>query len=145
MIPDNAWGTRITASAGTSLETPYSSHTIRTLSGRKKVYNPKILFLYAASLGHPFGHCRRFPTAASRRSMGRVLVPLWLVIFSNQLPVKALVSRYLTNKLIGRRFFPKRQKSLFFRTHRVLVPISRNYSLLWGRYQRVTHPFATFR
>ena len=76
MIPDNAWGTRITASAGTSLETPYSSHTIRTLSGRKKVYNPKILFLYAASLGHPFGHCRRFPTAASRRSMGRVLSPI---------------------------------------------------------------------
>jgi hypothetical protein len=24
MIPDNAWGTRITAAAGTSLATPYS-------------------------------------------------------------------------------------------------------------------------
>ncbi len=35
--------------------------------------------------------------------MGRVSVPLWLVVLSDQLPVKALVSRYLTNKLIGRR------------------------------------------
>ena len=36
--------------------------------------------------------------------MGRVSVPFWLVVLSHQLPVIALVSRYLTNKLIGRRF-----------------------------------------
>ncbi len=35
--------------------------------------------------------------------MGRVSVPLWLIILSDQLPVIALVSYYLTNKLIGRR------------------------------------------
>ncbi len=27
---------------------------------------------------------------------------MWLIILSDQLPVRALVSRYLTNKLIGR-------------------------------------------
>ncbi|MBP1746348.1 MAG: uncharacterized protein H6Q54_963, partial [Deltaproteobacteria bacterium] len=41
------------------------------------------------------------PTAASRRSLGRVSVPVWLVVLSDQLPVIALVSFYLTNKLIG--------------------------------------------
>ena len=35
--------------------------------------------------------------------MDRVSVPFWLVILSDQLPVIALVSYYLTNKLIGRR------------------------------------------
>jgi hypothetical protein len=28
---------------------------------------------------------------------------VWLIILSDQLPITALVSRYLTNKLIGRR------------------------------------------
>ena len=28
-------------------------------------------------------------------------MPVWLIILSDQLPVDALVSRYLTNKLIG--------------------------------------------
>ncbi len=40
------------------------------------------------------------PTAASRRSLDRVSVPVWLVILSDQLGIVALVSRYLTNKLI---------------------------------------------
>ena len=40
--------------------------------------------------------------------MGRVSVPLWLIILSDQLPVEGLVSRYPTNYLIGRKLFPKR-------------------------------------
>ncbi|MBM2810253.1 MAG: hypothetical protein HW416_1012, partial [Chloroflexi bacterium] len=48
-------------------------------------------------------HCPRFLTAASRRSLGRVAVPVWLIILSDQLPIDALVGHYLTNKLIGRR------------------------------------------
>ena len=32
-----------------------------------------------------------FPTAASRRSLGRVSVPVWLIILSDQLPIVALV------------------------------------------------------
>ncbi len=34
---------------------------------------------------------------------------MWLTILSDQLPVEALVSRYLTNKLMGRGFLSKRQ------------------------------------
>ncbi len=52
---------------------------------------------HAASLRQAFAHCAIFPTAASRRSLGRVSVPMWLIILSDQLPVVALVSHYLTN------------------------------------------------
>ena len=34
---------------------------------------------------------------------------MWLIVLSDQLPVVALVSRYLTNKLIGREAIPERQ------------------------------------
>ena len=73
-------------------------------------FTPKKGFiLHAVSLRQAFAHCGRFLTAASRRSMDRVSVPFWLIILSNQLPVIGLVSRYLTNYLIGRRPLPNRK------------------------------------
>jgi len=66
-------------------------------SAIKGVYAPKGVFLHAALLGQSFLHCPIFPTAASRRSLDRVSVPVWLIILSDQLGVIALVSRYLTN------------------------------------------------
>ena len=74
----------------------------------KAVYNPKAFFPHAALLRQAFAHCAKFPAAASRRSLGRVSVPVWLIVLSDQLPVEALVSHYLTNKLIGRETLPKR-------------------------------------
>ena len=68
-----------------------------------ELYNPKAFIAHAASLHQAFAHCARFPTAASRRSLDRVSVPVWLFILSDQLPVFALVSHYLANKLMGRR------------------------------------------
>ena len=62
-----------------------------------ELYNPKAFIAHAASLRQAFAHCARFPTAASRRSLDRVAVPVWLINLSDQLTVKALVSRYLTN------------------------------------------------
>jgi len=49
-----------------------------------------------------FAHCPRFPTGASRRSLGRVSVPVWLIIQKDQLSIVGLVSLYLTNYLILR-------------------------------------------
>ncbi len=49
-----------------------------------------------------FRHCAIFPPAASRRSLGRISVPMWRIVLSDPLRVVALVSRYLTNKLIRR-------------------------------------------
>ena len=76
---------------------------------RKEVYNPKAFFPHAASLHQAFAHCGIFLTAASRRSLGRVSVPVWLAVLSDQLPVAALVGRYPANKLIGRGPIPDRR------------------------------------
>ncbi len=69
----------------------------------KGLYNPKAFFTHAALLDQAFAHCPIFPTAASRGSLGRVSVPVWLIVLSDQLRIVALVSSYLTNKLIRRR------------------------------------------
>ncbi len=66
------------------------------------LYDPKAFITHAAWLDQAFAHCPIFPTAASRRSLGRVSVPVWLIILSDQLPVLAMVSHYLTIKLMGR-------------------------------------------
>ncbi len=84
------------------LQVPSSSFLL------KAVYNPKAFFPHAALLRQAFAHCARFPTAASRRSLGRVSVPVWLIILSDQLPVDALVGHYPTNKLTGRETLPNR-------------------------------------
>ena len=73
------------------------------------VYGPKPVIPHAASLHQGFPHCEKFSTAATRRCLDRVSVPVWLVVLSDQLPVIALVSRYLTNKLIGRGLIKERQ------------------------------------
>ncbi|VZH85994.1 hypothetical protein FRC0190_01927 [Corynebacterium rouxii] len=57
---------------------------------------------HAASLHQACAHCAIFPTAASRRSLGRISVPMWPSTLSGRLPVDALVGHYPTNKLIGR-------------------------------------------
>ncbi len=62
-----------------------------------EVYIPKDFILHAALLGQPFGHCPKFPTAASRRSLARVSVPVWPTTLSGRLLIVALVSLYLTN------------------------------------------------
>ena len=64
------------------------------------LYNPKAFFPHAAWLDQACAHCPIFPTAASRRSLDRVSVPVWLIILSDQLRIVALVGRYPANKLI---------------------------------------------
>ena len=86
----------------------YSSSTVSSSSLIKEVYSPEAFIPHAALLRQACAHCGKFPTAASRRSLGRVSVPVWLIILSDQLPVEALVSRYLPNKLIGRETVPIR-------------------------------------
>ncbi len=63
----------------------------------KEVYNPKTFLPHAVLLRQAFAHCGTFPTAASRRSLGRVSVPVWLLILSDQLLIVALVVSYTPN------------------------------------------------
>ena len=105
MIPNNARPFRITAAAGTELAGASFEGTVWkkrliTLSPSfllTGVYNPKAFILHAALLRQASAHCAKFPTAASRRSMARVSVPLWLAVLSDQLLIVALVGRYPAN------------------------------------------------
>src|SRR5271166_2737763 len=72
-------------------------HTHRALFSHDRSLQSEDLILHAASLHQGFPHCERFSTAATRRCLDRVSVPVWLVVLSDQLPVIALVGRYLTN------------------------------------------------
>ncbi len=75
----------------------YSSSAVMSSSLRKEVYSPEAFIPHAALLRQAFAHCGKFPTAASRRSLGRVSVPVWLIILSDQLLIVALVRLYHTN------------------------------------------------
>ena len=77
---------------------------VTSLSSPLKVlYNPQAFFTHAALLDQACAPCPIFPTAASRRSLGRVSVPVWLIVLSDQLLIVALVGFYPTNKLIRHR------------------------------------------
>ncbi|KAK8972892.1 hypothetical protein V6N11_057398 [Hibiscus sabdariffa] len=97
IILDNACILCITAAAGTELADAYSPDSVIASSPGKKVHDPWAFYLHAALLRQAFAHCGKFPTAASCRSLGRVSVPVWLIILSDQLLIIALVSYCLTN------------------------------------------------
>ena len=117
--------------------------TTRLSSLPTEVYDPRAFIPHAELLCQGFPHCTRFPTAASRRSLDRVSVPVWLIILSDQLTIVALVSRYLTNKLMVRglinwrqlprrgHLFPHRPKTSW--SYSVLAPVSRGYPKPKGR------------
>ena len=64
----------------------------RTVSFQlKELYNPKAFFTHAEWLDQGCPHCPKFPTAASRRSLDRVSVPVWRIILSDPLLIVALV------------------------------------------------------
>jgi hypothetical protein len=116
VIPNNARSPRITAAAGTELAGASSEGTVslRGYSPRKVsspltgFYIPKNFITHAALLRQAFAHCAIFPTAASRRSLGRISVPVWPYTLSGRLSIVALVSFYLTNKLMDRGLISKR-------------------------------------
>ena len=105
MIPNNARALRITAAAGTELAgasfegtvNRRACSTLRRSSPLTVVYTPKSVLPHAASLRQAFAHCAIFPTAATRRCLVRVSVPVWGDTLSGPLPVIALVGFYPTN------------------------------------------------
>ena len=105
MIPNNACTPRITAAAGTELAGASFMGTVNTCAYSTQItsspltefYDPRAFFTHAALLRQGFPHCAKFLTAASRRSLGRISVPVWLTILSDQLPIVALVVHYTAN------------------------------------------------
>jgi hypothetical protein len=108
-------------------------------SPRKGLYNPKAFVTHAALLGQACAHCPKFLTAASRRSLGRLSVPVWLAVLSDQLPIVALVGRHPANQLIGRGPLPGRHLAMALPRapkhglHAVLAALSGGYPPPGGR------------
>ena len=106
--PDNAQTFRITAAAGTELAGLYSSGTYKTprvvhfIPWQKKFTMHNTFFLHAIWLVQAFAHWPIFLTAASRRSLVRVSVPVWGTSLSGPLSIVGLVGRYPTNYLMER-------------------------------------------
>ena len=119
------------------------------------VYTPKGFLLHTASLRQTFVHCAIFVTAAPRGGLGSVSVPMWRINLSVPLRVDALVSRYLTNKLIRHRPLPYRPKPLISLPFDIEIssgitctfanpPEGEAAIPKYGvRYLCITHPFAT--
>ena len=114
-------------------------------SHRTKVYNPKTFILHAALLHQGFPHCAISPTAASRRSLGRVSVPMWPFNLSVRLPIVALVGRYPANWLIGRESISQRIAPLISRPcgQEISCGISVLFKTLSPSERQVTHVLLT--
>ena len=114
MNPDNARILRITAAAGTELADAYSpgnrnaARTLRLVPRQKRFTTRRAFFPHAAWLGQGFPHCPIFLTAASRRSLVRVSVPVWGTVLSDPLAIVALVGRRPANQLMARMPVPRR-------------------------------------
>ena len=83
-------------------------HTISCITSSsciKGLYNLPTFIVHAASLRQGSPHCGIFLAAASRRSLGRISVPMCPSTLSGRIPVVALVGLYPANQLIGRRPF----------------------------------------
>ena len=151
MNPNNVRTVRLTAAAGTNLARASSrgrSNPCGLFSPSTVLYNPKAFIAHAASLGQACAHCRRSSTAASRRSLASVSVPVARVVLSHPLSILALVGRYPANKLIAREPLPRRnsfpasqmpnrQIARYYPSVRTAIPVP------GVGYPRLTAPFAT--
>ena len=123
----------------------YSRGTVIYSSLTKELYNPKTFFIHAALLGQSCLHCPIFPTAASRRSLGRVSVPMWPISLSARLPIVGLVGCYPANYLMGREPLLQRIAPLTPSPCGIVVScgISTDFSLLSPSEGQVVHALLT--
>ena len=112
---------------------------------RTEVYNPKTFFPHAALLHQSFLHCAIFPTAASRRSLGRISVPMWPFNLSVRLLIVDLVGRYPANWLIGREPILQRIAPLIFKRclSNMSCGISIGFPMLSPSVRQVAHALLT--
>ncbi len=148
VIPTNARTPRITAAAGTEFAGASSAARVRGRpppSGRKCFTTHGAFFTHAAWLRQGSPHCAIFPTAASRRSLGRVSVPMWLAVLSDQLGIVAMVGRCPAIKLIPPGRIPNRVSPFPLRGHAVSAAVSSRCPAVWGSSPGTTHPSAARR
>ena len=127
---------------------PGIGQALRLSSPSTALYNPKAFIAHAASLGQACAHCRRSSTAASRRSLASVAVPVARVVLAHPLAIFPLVGRYPANQVIAREPLPRRDSfhggemphrhiARYYPSVRKAIPVP------GVRYPRLTAPFAT--
>ncbi|TYK08511.1 hypothetical protein E5676_scaffold323G00400 [Cucumis melo var. makuwa] len=100
-------------------------------------------YLHVALLHQAFAHCEKFPTAASRRSLGPVSVLVWLIILLDQLLIIAF-GKLLPHQQANQTQAPPRADSSFCSSaYGVLAALSNSCSPSKGRFLRLTHSSAT--
>uniref|UniRef100_A0A6N2ND82 Small ribosomal subunit protein uS7 domain-containing protein n=1 Tax=Salix viminalis TaxID=40686 RepID=A0A6N2ND82_SALVM len=125
----------LTADLKSHLQTLYAQSFRITLAS-------SAFYLHAALLRQAFAHCGKFPTAASRRSLGRVSVPVWLIILGPATDHR--LGKLLPHQLANQTRAPPRADSSFCSSaYGVLAAVSSCCSPPKGRFLRVTHPSAT--
>ena len=88
----------------------------RVLVPRQKRFTTRrAYFPHAAWLGQGSPHCPISPTAASRRSLARVSVPVWGTVLSDPLPIVGSVGRHPADYLMGRMPVAPRPKAFAHR------------------------------
>ena len=115
-------------------------------SAPKGLYNLPASIVHAASLRHAFAHCGIFLAAASRRSLGRISVPMCPYTLSGRVPVIALVGPCPANQLMGRGPIPRRGRGRFHRAApacAALSGIARHFCRLSPSGGNVTHVLLT--
>ena len=119
--------------------------TLRFSSPSKGFYVPRDFITHAALLGQGFPHCQKFPTAASRRSLDRVSVPVCPTVLSDRILIVALVSHYLINKLISRGLLLKRNAPFITKSADsvIVCGISTGFPVLFPTPGQITHVLLT--
>ena len=86
-------------------------HDAVLVPGQKRFTTRRASFPHAAWLGQGSPHCPISLTAASRRSLVRVSVPVWGTVLSDPLAIADLVGRRPANYLMARMPVPDRPKA----------------------------------
>ncbi len=105
VIPNNVWTVRLTAAAGTNLARPSSEYRSKPALHRPFLQTdsglqPEGLHPARGVARSDFRPLPKISTAATRRCLGSVSVPVSRAMLSHPVTIAALVSHYLTNKLI---------------------------------------------
>ncbi len=109
MIPNNVRAVRVTAAAGTNLACASSADRSTSkldLLPTDSGLQPEGLHPARGVAPSGFRPLRKILDCSPRRCLGSVSVPVRRATLSRPLPIFALVSHYLANKLIGRRPIP---------------------------------------
>ncbi len=102
----------------------------------KGLYNLPAFIAHAASLRQGSPHCGIFLAAASRRSLGRISVPMCPLTLSGRVPVIAMVVRYTAIQLMGRGPLLERSRGSF----PPAFPIRRSVSGITLCFHRLSPP-----